>query len=314
MRFQIPAVVRARAESLGEPGRAWLADLDAAVTAIADRWQLRLGATLAGGSESLVLEATRADGPDAVLKVALPGCADLAAEARVLDLAKGRGYARLYAVDADANALLVERLGPTLASRHAAPEGAGAHDDRLCATLRDAWLPLRENPGLATGAEKARWLAEFVASRWRSLGAPCPRALIDRIVERCAEREAAHEAERCVLVHGDPHASNALLDPAARAHGDRCRFVDPDGLFAEPEYDLGVVAREWSDPAYLADPRAEDARRCARLATLTGRDAAAISAWGAIERVSTGLVCLEIGQHAAGERLLRAAARLEAAD
>ncbi|MEE4297910.1 MAG: hypothetical protein V2J24_00585, partial [Pseudomonadales bacterium] len=193
------------------------------------------------------------------------------------------------------------------------PEGIGAHDERLCATLLEAWRPLPANPGLTTGAEKARWLADFVDSRWRSLNGPCARALIEHTLERCAERAAAHDATRCVLVHGDPHAFNALLDAGLEPPTERYRFVDPDGLFAEPEYDLGVVAREWSDERYLADPVAEDRRRCEALAGLTGLDPDAISCWGAIERVSTALVCIEIGRHGTGERLLRAAAALAGA-
>jgi streptomycin 6-kinase len=313
MRFELPRAVRGRAEAMGEAGRAWLEGLNTAVADLEARWSLRTGATLTGGSESLVLEAERADGRGAVLKLGLPGSARLATEARILELADGRGYARCYASCPETNAVLLERLGPPLATYRPAAEGSGAHDAMLCATLLEAWQPLAANPGLTTGAEKARWLAEFVESGWQRLGTPCSRDLVDRILARCAEREAAHDDARCVLVHGDPHAFNALLDPDADPAREQCRFVDPDGLFAEPEYDLGVIAREWSDAAYLADPVAEDARRCAHLAALTGLDAEAASSWGAIERVSTALVCLEIGEREAGERLLCAAAALDGA-
>ncbi|MEE4300983.1 MAG: aminoglycoside phosphotransferase family protein, partial [Pseudomonadales bacterium] len=118
MRFQLPLVVRARAESLGEPGRAWLAGLEDAVTELEARWALRIGASITGGSESLVLEAQRENGEAAVLKLGLPGSADVATEARILELAGGRGYARLFALDEAADAMLVERLGPALATRH----------------------------------------------------------------------------------------------------------------------------------------------------------------------------------------------------
>ncbi len=50
---------------------------------------------------------------------------------------------------------------------------------------------------------------------------------------------AAHDDERAVLVHGDVHEWNALQAP-----GGGFKLVDPDGLLAEPEYDLGVVMRE----------------------------------------------------------------------
>ena len=58
-----------------------------------------------------------------------------------------------------------------------------------------------------------------------------------------ARRIEAHDDERAVLVHGDVHQWNAL------EAGDGFKLVDPDGLLAEAEYDLGVLMRE--DPVEL---------------------------------------------------------------
>jgi streptomycin 6-kinase len=82
-----------------------------------------------------------------------------------------------------------------------------------------------------------------------------------------------------VLVHGDVHQWNALqtLD------GDGFKLVDPDGLVADAEYDLGIIMRE--------DPGEDDLRERARtLAAHTGRDVQAIWEWGAVERLSTALL------------------------
>ena len=98
----------------------------------------------------------------------------------------------------------------------------------------------------------------------------------------CAgRRAAASDPARAVLVHGDVHRWNAL-----QASDGSFKLVDPDGLLAEREYDLGIVMRE--DPADLmeGDPMA----RARRLAALTGLDAQAIWEWGVVERVSTGLL------------------------
>jgi streptomycin 6-kinase len=43
-------------------------------------------------------------------------------------------------------------------------------------------------------------------------------------------------------VHGDVHQWNALEAPADVEQG--FKLVDPDGLLAEAEYDLGVIMRE----------------------------------------------------------------------
>ncbi|QGK69973.1 hypothetical protein GIY23_10960 [Allosaccharopolyspora coralli] len=64
------------------------------------------------------------------------------------------------------------------------------------------------------------------------------------------------------------------------------KLIDPEGLLAEPEYDLGVLMRE--DPVALlqGDPHA----RAQWLAARTGCDATAIWEWGVLERVATGLL------------------------
>ena len=85
-------------------------------------------------------------------------------------------------------------------------------------------------------------------------------------------------------MHGDVHQWNALEAP--RDAAGRFKLVDPDGLLAEAEYDLGIIMRE--DPVEL---RAGDPRERARwLAARCGLDATAIWEWGVVERVSTGLL------------------------
>ena len=114
----------------------------------------------------------------------------------------------------------------------------------------------------------------------------------------CAEiRIAAHDDERAVLVHGDVHQWNAL-----RA-GDAFKLVDPDGLLAEAEYDLGVLMRE--DPVELlqGDPR-ERSRWLAKRCRL---DAGSIWEWGVVERVSTGLLCSQVGLQPVGRDMLAVA-------
>jgi streptomycin 6-kinase len=101
-----------------------------------------------------------------------------------------------------------------------------------------------------------------------------------------------------VLVHGDIHQWNAL----STADGG-FSLVDPDGLLAEPEYDLAILMRE--DPAELLEegPQA----RAHWLAERTGTDVTAIWEWGVVERVSTGLTALSIGMTELGRQMLAAA-------
>jgi streptomycin 6-kinase len=98
-------------------------------------------------------------------------------------------------------------------------------------------------------------------------------------------------------VHGDVHQWNAL------SAGTGFKLVDPDGLLAEPEYDLGIIMRE--DPIELLEGDPVD--RARHLAARTGLDATAIWEWGVVERVSTGLLGVQVGlQPVAGEMLAAA--------
>lgn len=97
--FELPPPVRLRAESLGRQGVQWLAGLSESVGYLEDKWSIRVGDVLFGGSESLVAEAVLSNGAAAIVKIGMPGSANLAMEAKVYGLAAGRGYANLIAHD-----------------------------------------------------------------------------------------------------------------------------------------------------------------------------------------------------------------------
>ena len=100
-----------------------------------------------------------------------------------------------------------------------------------------------------------------------------------------------------MLVHGDVHQWNTL------EAGTGFKLVDPDGLHAEAEYDLGILMRE--DPTELlhGDPH----ERSRRLAARTGLDEVAIWEWGVIERVSTGLLGTKVDLQPSASQMLAAA-------
>lgn len=238
-----------------------------------------------------MLNVTRANGAPAILKLGLPGTSDLTHEANVYQLADGRGYAKLLAHDSARNALLLERLG-----RAVGELGLPVRTqlDLICATLQRAWVSLGGAAGLMTGAEKARWLADFIARTFAALNHPCSRATVDLALEFAEDRERAHTPSNCVLVHGDCHEHNTLLLLEANG-GKRCKFVDPDGLFAEPAYDLGILMRGFDDELLAGDALQLGRARCAWLSGRTGIDERAIWQWGYIERVSTGLLMTQLG-------------------
>lgn len=297
--LDLSEIQRRKALALGEPGALWLAGLPNLVEELEQRWQVRVERPLGGGTEALVMAAVRVGGVPVVVKIGPPGPGDLANEARVLQLARGSGYVTLLAYDPARNAMLLERLG-----EHLANLGLPVREqiEFICQTLRRAWRKLDSPDGLMTGAEKARSLAEYIAVTWEELGGPCEAAVRDQALAFAATREEAYDPERCVLVHGDAHPSNALLRLGRTGLPPQFKFVDPDGLFAEPAYDLGIAMREWSDELLAGDILRLGQARCALLHDLTGVDPAAIWQWGFVERVSTGLLLWRLGFRAEAEQ------------
>ena len=96
-------------------------------------------------------------------------------------------------------------------------------------------------------------------------------------------------------MHGDVHQWNAVEAP------DGFLLVDPDGLLAEAEYDMGILMRE--EPGRAPSRRSARSGAC-RLAARTGLDASAIGEWGVVERVSTGLLCTKVDLQPGGRQML----------
>jgi streptomycin 6-kinase len=288
----VPRVVRAKAEQAG--AHEWLAGLPELVAGLERDWGITVGPAYGDPTEAYVAQAVLADGTPAVLKLLVPRRGLAADEITVLRLADGAGCVRLVQSDVERSALLLDRLGPSLYDLGVPVERRLEIMSVLAARL---WRPAPDT-GLRTGAEKGRWLVEHIETTWRALDRPCSRAAVDHALA-CAERRiAAHSPERAVLVHGDVHQWNTL-----QTRDGGFALVDPDGLLAEPEYDLGVLMRE--DPVELmaGDPR----ERARWLAARTGRDPAAIWEWGVVERVSTGLLATSIGLQPVGSQMLAAA-------
>ena len=151
---RLQPLARQRLASLGDAGTTWQTALPARLEALAERWQLALGRPMPGGSASYVVAATTADEQECVLKLGLPGHS-LADEHRVLAAADGQGYVRCLNHAPEDEALLLERLGPSL--EHT-PMPPGAKLDRLVDTLRTAWTVTPKGlppEGAAAGATRS---------------------------------------------------------------------------------------------------------------------------------------------------------------
>lgn len=294
MPIHVPPTLRRARTAEGEA--AWLDALPELVADVAAAWSLTVGRSYDGfGMHALVLEATTAGGAEVVLKLAPPSDADkLTLEATVLRLADGAGCVRLLDVDEGRRALLLERLGPSMydlgvprRERH----------ELLLEAAQRLWRPVGPGVRLQRGSERALEMAGRLRQVWEQSGRACSeRVLADAIA--CAERRAAaHDDGHAVLCHGDLHELNAL-----RAGDGTFRLVDPEGVVAEREYDLGVLLRN--------APAEDDLHeRADWLAAATGADRTAIWEWGTAERVLSGLWCRVVGHQPHGDLQLADAER-----
>jgi streptomycin 6-kinase len=305
-RFPVPDVVRRRAESEGPEGQAWLDGLDQTLGELEVEWGLTIGEAMSGGTAAFVAEAVDTNDESFIVKLVTPASMVGRHEVTVLAIARGKGYVRLVRQDADRHAMLLEKLGGRLETLDLP---YAAKIDIMCATLLEAWMPVPPGFDWVTGEAKANGLALTMLRLQQQLGQPCAQAVLDMALMYCRDRAAAWRPENAVLAHGDPHPANILQVPDS--DGRHWKFVDPDGLAIEPAYDLGVLLRAWDEG--IAGRHAHDiARSHARhLTSRTQVPAEAIWQWGYIERVSTGLHLMEIGQLEQGRAFLAVAEAIQ---
>lgn len=207
-----------------------------------------------------------------------------------LERAAGRGYVRLLRSHPVRRAVLLEDLGPSLATRgRTVPQQLRCLVDTLALAWQDSG-PIRRVPGL----DKASGLAQLIREAWDRLDRPCSVRVRDQALA-FADRRAAEADRDLVVVHGDPHPGNLLAVRTPRPGADTGYvFIDPDGFVADRAYDLGVVLRDWSSTLLGPDARSVAESYCAVLAEHAGVDAQRIWEWGFLERVSTGLYVLDV--------------------
>jgi len=301
---EVVALVRAR-PWVGAP---WAGDLVASYpgrlrSALA-RWDLTVVRAFTEGAELPVLEVRGRDGGAAVLKLGGHG-SDHAQQVRVLRAADGRGYVRVLGHDEELGATLLERLGPPLHVGAASPE---AEVDVLADLLPVTWdLPSAVAHPFAP-SQKARSLLALVDGALES-HEDRHRPVLEG-ARRLALALSEDPSPRQVVLHGDPHAGNALRRGADHV------LIDPDGFLGEPEYDAGVALRDHQqllDDLERHEPGAGRRRHAglvARMAVRLELDPDRITAWAHLERVTTGIHLRSLGWTQEGEAWLRTARHL----
>ena len=308
----VPERVRLRAEQSSSQTRQWLADLPALLAELEQAWELSIGQSLSGGSSAYVAPVKTASG-NAVIKIAMPihpSHYSFQQELDTLLRANGHGYVRVLQFDDKRRALLLEQLGSSMHESKVEPKQA---IPLLCKTLQQAWLvPPGADRTMNVLEYKAQTLAQLIRELWDTLERPCSEHIVSQALDFAHRRLDALDPQRCVVVHGDPHPANALQVGVPRAGAESGYvFVDPEGFLCEPEYDLGVILRDWNEELLAtADPLALAHQYCQLLARESGLDETSIWEWGFIERVSTGLYLCAYGSSEYGQPFFQTAQRL----
>jgi streptomycin 6-kinase len=265
--------VRRHAHRLGDEGVAWLDGLPAVVDWCAWRWSLRIGAILPS-SYSVVVEAGRPDGSDAILKVSFPE-PEQAGEAEGLRRWDGQGAVRLLESDAERSALLIERCVP------GSPLWEAPEDEALrvvLGLLPRLWVRGQRADGFDSAAEiAARWATELPELHARA-GAPGEPALVDRAIE--AFRELGPSQRHLVLVHRDFHGSNVLS-----ATREPWLVIDPKPTVAEREFDAAWYLGDRSETLTTLTAT----RRLDAFASELGLDRERLRLWALARYVLGGL-------------------------
>lgn len=211
------------------PGRAWLDTLPGLVETQCRRWQLAVDGAPLHGSNALVVPVRRGADPF-MLRLSPPGD-DVTQEAAALRLWAGRGTVRLFEVDVDARALLLERLS----TRSLQSEPLATAVPVIAELVTRLAVPAP--PEVTSTGSIAAGHVETFGPDWAASEGPTPRAQRDRAI-RLAD-DLAHANPAAVAVDGDLHCAQVLA-----SHRAPWLVVDPVLLRGDPEYDFARVL--WS--------------------------------------------------------------------
>ncbi|MDT5156370.1 MAG: streptomycin 6-kinase [Acidobacteriota bacterium] len=285
MTFIPEEFARAIIDQHGEAGRLWLRRLPALVEQCAARWSLKVGPPFVPLSYNYAATAEGAGGERFVLKIGVP-VAELMSEIEALRMMEGRGAVRLFDADAEAGALLLERLEPGTQLVALCEVDDARATSAAASVMRKLWHPVPTKHSFPSVADWGRGF-QRMRERFGGGNGPFPRKLVDEAESLFAELLST--AAEPVLLHGDLHHGNILA--ATRVPW---LAIDPKGLVGEPAYEVGALLRnplpqllDWPEPVRVSE------RRIAQLADELGFDKARIRGWGLAQAVLAGWWSIE---------------------
>jgi streptomycin 6-kinase len=261
-------------------GKDWLRRLPVLIGECVEAWELKIEGPYNGGKVGLALKVERSDGSPAVLKVSVPP-RDTGHEADALAHWRGEGAVRLLERDDERHALLLERCDPgnQLSDLVDEDEAQRAAAD----VLRRIWRPPPPSHSFRRLADDADRWGQILPTRWKALGRPCDRALLDRAVS--AYRELGAVDEESVVCHQDFHGGNVL-----RSTRESWLAIDPKPLLGDRAFDTAWLLRDRRSSVGM-DPRPSRRfrRRLDMLSDELGLDRERIRGWGIARMLTWGL-------------------------
>lgn len=85
------------------------------------------------------------------------------------------------------------------------------------------------------------------------------------------------------------------------------KFIDPEGLFIEREYDMAICMRGNGEELLAGDAVALGRQRAEFLSGLTGVDTVGMWEWGLVERLTTGLLLKHLNEPVMADEYLSVA-------
>jgi len=212
----------------GDSGRAWVLLLPEIVARCHARWGLPEGVPCAAMRMNYIEFTTTPEGDPVALKIGVPH-AELFTEMEALQLYGGRAAARLFDADRELGALLLQRLMPgTMLWQH----GDNREQTRIAASvMRRLPVPVPTQYALPTFAQWIERAFHLTRTEWDPQER-MPRDLLDRAEE--AFREIERDSPDDVVLHGDLHHENILLDERAG-----WAAIDPKGVIGPRCLEVG---------------------------------------------------------------------------
>lgn len=216
----------------------WLTSLPSTIALLCAKWSIELDPVIPDTYMTLVLLGHSAELGPVVIKSS-PLADEFRAEETALELAASDNVSRLYDVDFERSAMVIEQIVPGTQLRYVAMTDEDA--TRLAAeTVATFWRPVPDATGLHP---LHHWMRDLF--NW----SPRPDRIATDLVEQAQELGAsllAHSSRTCLL-HGDFQHHNLL-----RRHSGEWAIIDPKGLIGDPGFDItawmynppGVSARE----------------------------------------------------------------------